>query len=131
MNPPGKINIAVIDDDEALCRSLSRFLRAAGMHPSSYLSAENFLADENHSRFDCLVLDIQLGGMSGLKLQKRLAAAGDKTPVIIVTAHDDPEIRAEALAGGCAAFFNKNDSGEDVLQAIRRITGEAAPFSQS
>jgi FixJ family two-component response regulator len=119
--PATNIYIAVVDDDESLCRSLGRLLRAAGIQPITYLSAEAFLADTKHPRFDCLVLDIQLGGMSGIKLQRRLVAAGDKTPVIFITAHDDPEAREEALASGCAAFFRKIDSGAQVLEAIRKL----------
>lgn len=121
MDLPSNIYIAVVDDDESLCRSLGRLLRAAGIHPVTYLSAEAFLADDKHPRFDCLVLDIQLGGISGIELQRRLVAVGEKTPVIFITAHDDPEIQAEALALGCVAYFRKTDSGSEVLDAIRRV----------
>jgi FixJ family two-component response regulator len=122
MSTPGSnIYIAVVDDDESLCRSLGRLLRAAGIQPITYPSAEAFLADTKHPRFDCLVLDIQLGGMSGIELQRQLVAAGEKTPVIFITAHDDPEVREEALATGCAAFFRKTDSGAEVLEAIRKL----------
>ena len=122
MSSPGhNIYVAVVDDDEALCRSLGRLLRAAGMQPVTYPSAESFLADDKHPRFDCLVLDVQLGGISGIELLRRLAAVGEKTPAIFITAHDDPEIREEALAAGCAGYFRKTDSGADVLEAIRRL----------
>lgn len=67
------------------------------------------------------MLDIQLAGISGIELQRRLLAVGEKTPVIFITAHDDPEIQAEALALGCAAYFRKTDSGSEVLDAIRRV----------
>jgi len=112
--------IAVIDDDESLCRSMSRLLRAANFHPVTYSSAEAFLADTKRPRFDSLVLDIQLQGMSGLDLRRRLCAVKDPTPVVFITAHDDPEMRAEAEASGCAGYFRKTDSGADVLAAIRR-----------
>ena len=122
MNIPGhNIYVAVVDDDEALCRSLGRLLRAAGMQPVTYPSAESFLADDKHPRFDCLVLDVQLGGISGIELLRRLAAVGDKTPAIFISAHDDLEVREEALAAGCAGYFSKTDSGTDVLEAIRRL----------
>ena len=114
------IYVAVVDDDESLCRSFSRLLRVAGFQPVTYPSAEAFLQDSKRPRFDCLVLDIQLPGMSGLELSQRLAAVADATPVIFITAHDEPEIRSQALAGGCAGFFHKNDPGERVLEAIRR-----------
>ena len=114
------IYVAVVDDDESLCRSLGRLLRAAGIQPITYVSAEAFLADSKHPQFDCLVLDIQLGGMSGIELAHRIAAEGGHTPVIFITAHDDPEARAEAEAVGCTAYFRKTDSGAEVLEAIRR-----------
>jgi len=115
------IYVAVVDDDESLCRSLGRLLRASGIQPVTYSSAEAYLADTKHPRFDCLVLDIQLGGMSGIELRRRLSAVNERTPVIFVTAHDDPESREEALAVGCAAYFRKNDSGSEVLGAIRKL----------
>lgn len=117
------IYIAVVDDDQSICRSLSRLLRAAHFQPITYASAEEFLLDTKHPKFDCLVLDIQLEGMSGLELRQRLSAVNDVTPVVFITAHDDPAVRAEAEAFGCAGFFRKTDSGTDVLAVIRRVTG--------
>jgi FixJ family two-component response regulator len=115
--------VAVVDDDESLCRSLGRLLRAAGIQPVTYLSAEAFLADTKRPRFDCLVFDIQLGGMSGIELHCQLNSSGSTTPVIYITAHDEPATREEAQAAGCAAYFRKTAPGEAVLQAIRRAVG--------
>jgi FixJ family two-component response regulator len=122
MSTNAPIYVAVIDDDESLCRSLGRLLRATGMQPITYASAEAFLADTKQPRFDCLVLDVQLGGMSGIALAQRLVAEGGHSPFIFITAHDDPETRAGAQAMGCAAYFRKNDPGAQVLDAIRRLT---------
>jgi FixJ family two-component response regulator len=122
MNSNTKIYVAVVDDDESLRRSLSRLLRAAHFQPVSYASAEAFLADTKHPKFDCLLLDIQLEGMSGLELKKKLTTIKDETPVVYITAHDDPQVRAEAEKFGCAGFFRKTDSGADVLASIRRVT---------
>lgn len=113
------IHIAVVDDDESLCRSMSRLLRAASFWPVVYGSAEEFLADSAHGHFDCIVLDIQLDGMSGLELHQRLITDGIDTPVIFITAHDAPEIRSQAESTHCAGFFRKTDSGSEVLTAIR------------
>jgi len=113
--------VAVIDDDENICRSFSRLLRASGFQPITYDSAESFLADRKHPQFGCLVLDIQLRGISGIELAERLAAVGQHTPIIFITAHDDPKVRSVAEALGCAAYFRKTDSGKDVLEAIRRV----------
>lgn len=117
-----KVNsyVAVVDDDESLCRSFSRLLRTAGFQAVTYASAEAFLEDTKRPRFDCLVLDVQLEGMSGLELSHRLTATHDGTPIIFITAHDGPEVRAEAEAAGCAGYFRKTDPGALVLETIRK-----------
>jgi len=120
MSSAGTTYVAVVDDDESVCRSFGRLLRAAGMQAITYDSAESFLADTKRPQFGCLVLDIQLGGMSGIELAKRLAAVGGRTPVVFITAHDDPEARRAAETLGCAAYFRKTDSGKDVLESIRK-----------
>ena len=119
MDCPPITYIAVVDDDESLCRSYQRLLTAAGFKTVSYPSGEAFLADAKRPRFDCLLLDIQLGGISGLELGRQLASLGSSTPVIYVTAHDDPGVREQALADGCAGYFRKSDPGQAVLEAIR------------
>ena len=115
------VYVAIVEDDESARRSLARLLRAAGMRPITYASAEDFRADTRQTWFACLVLDIQLLGMSGIELQRQLAAEGVTTPVIFITAHDDPRAREEAMAGGCVGFFRKTDAGSDLLDAIRRV----------
>jgi FixJ family two-component response regulator len=121
--PRNVIYVAVVDNDESACRSFSRLLRAAGFQPVTYVSAEALLEDAKRPRFDCLLLDIQLEGMSGLELSRRLKAIRDQTPVIFVTAHDDPDIKQEALVSGCVGFFSKTAPAELVLEAIRRAVG--------
>jgi len=122
----GNSYVAVVDDDESVCRSFSRLLRVARYQPVTYHSAEDFLADKNQPHFDCLVLDIQLDGISGLELRKRLAAVGNSTPVVFITAHDNPATRTEAEASGCAGYFRKTDSGETILNAIRNAVDQNA-----
>jgi FixJ family two-component response regulator len=113
--------VAVVDDDENICRSFGRLLRAAGLQPVTYDSAESFLADRKHPQFGCLVLDIQLGGASGIELAEQLAATGQRTPIIFITAHGNPEAQSAAEALGCAGYFRKTDSGKEVLEAIRKV----------
>ena len=121
MNKITQTYVAVVDDDESICRSFGRLLRAAGLQPVTYDSAESFLADTKHPQFGCLVLDIQLGEMSGIELARRLSAEGERTPVVFITAHDDPEARSAADALGCSAYFRKTDSGKEVLETIRKV----------
>ena len=115
--------VALVDDDDGVCRSLSRLLRASQILSVPYRSAEDFLDDGDRSRFDCLVLDFQLDGMSGLDLMEELKSGGSTTPVIFLTAHDEPEIRDLAQRLGCADFLLKSCPGEALLAAIRRATG--------
>jgi len=119
MNDSQSLHVAVVDDDPSICRSLERFLRACGMRPRCFDSAESFLADAD-SCFNCLILDIQLGGMSGIELATRLHREGSRVPFIFITAFDDEEIKASALALGCAGYFSKSDPGARVIDAIRR-----------
>jgi FixJ family two-component response regulator len=119
MNAPEQTRVAVVDDDASVCRALSRLLRAEGMLAVTYPCAAAFLADPAGARFDCLVLDIQLGGISGIELHRQLKAKGRVPPVIYVTAHDEAGTREEAKAAGCVAYFSKTDPGEALLQAIR------------
>jgi FixJ family two-component response regulator len=130
MNAPSQTYVAVVDDDESAGRALGRLLRAEGLQPVCYLSAEAFLADTKRPVFDCLVFDVQLGGMSGVELQRRLAASGSSTPVIYITAHDEPRTREQAEAAGCAAYFRKTAPGEEVVQAIRRAARSSEPRSR-
>jgi FixJ family two-component response regulator len=122
----GTVCVGVVDDDESLRRALARLLRAAGMRPITYASAEAFRAAVKPPRFDCLVLDVHLPGMSGLDLRNRLVAEGVATPVLFVTAHDDPRAREDALAGRCVGYFRKTDAGDEILDAIRRAVAPPA-----
>jgi FixJ family two-component response regulator len=120
--------VAIVDDDESVARAFARLLRSAGYEPITYPSAEAFLEDSKRPRFDCLVLDFQLDGISGLDLAQRLAAVNDSTPILMLTARDDPHDRAAAQAAGCAGYFRKTDLGSDILSAIHEaiLAGPAA-----
>ena len=115
-----KANVAIVDDDASLCKAMSRLLAAAGIESATYASAESFLDSRSGFEPDCLVLDIQLGGMSGFELRQHLAAMGGTPSIVFVTAHDEPEIRQQAERCGCVAYLQKTDSGEAVIEAVRR-----------
>lgn len=118
--------IAVIDDDESLCRSLARLLQQAGYQAITYPSAEQFLVDPLRTHFGCLLVDVQLGGMSGIEMFGRLKEQGNRTPVVYITAFEDSRARAQALAMGCAGYFRKTDAGLDILETVKRLTAEPA-----
>lgn len=114
--------VAVIDDDASLCRSLARLLQQAGYQAITFESAEQFLADPLRAHFGCLLVDIQLGGMSGIEMHRILLAQGDRTPVVYITAFDDPRAKQAALELGAAAFFRKTDSGTGIIETVRGLT---------
>jgi len=113
-----KTYIAIVEDDESLCRSLARLLHASGYHPVTYLSAEAFLDDTKRPAFDCLVVDIQLSGMSGIELGQHLLEHGMTIPLIFLTAHEEWETLKRSLKTPYAAFLRKTDPGQTVLAAI-------------
>ncbi len=112
--------VAVVDDDDSFLRAIGRLLRAAGFEPVAYSSAEAFLADTARPTPDCAVLDIHLGGISGLDLRRQLNAQGSTVPVIFVTAHDEPKVREEAEQVGCSAYLRKPVPGRLLLEAISK-----------
>jgi len=123
----GAKSVAIIADDASANRALGRFLRGAGFEPTGFGSAESFLADERRFSFGCVLLDVQLKGMSGLELQRQLLAVGNRTPLIFITAHEDLSAREEAIRQGCAGFFRNIDPGALLVDAVRRaiaVTGE-------
>jgi FixJ family two-component response regulator len=120
-------NVAIIDDDDSSRRALSRLLRTTAFAPTPFRSAEDYLASTHQQKFLCLLVDVQLGrGMSGLELRPQLLQRGDATPLIFITAHDEPAARREAERLGCAGFFRKTDPGAMIIEAIRRVASASA-----
>ena len=115
---PDNVCVAIIDDDESFCRSSTRMLHAAGIQSVSYPSAEEFLADPVRRRYACLLVDIQLGRMSGLEMQQALVAEGSRIPIIFITAHDDPVTRERARSG--LAYLQKPFREDALIGAIQQ-----------
>jgi FixJ family two-component response regulator len=126
-----EFTIAVVDDDDSFARAIGRLLRASGFEIHTYASSEAFLGAPPHAPMDCLVLDIQLGGMSGLELQQRLRELGDLTPIIFVTAHDAPEVRDEAVQAGCVAYLRKPVASRVLLEAVAKALHPSSPLASS
>jgi FixJ family two-component response regulator len=119
--------IAIVDDDVPHSRAVARLLRAAGMQAAVFISAEDFLSRGQERPFDALVLDIQLGGMSGFELQKRLAATGEGPPVVFLTAHQEPETLTRAAVTGCA-LVRKTDPAQVLLDALQAAIAAGCRF---
>ncbi len=110
--------IAIIDKDKGVRRAVCRLLRAHGFRPQGYSSAEAFLLRGRMDEPACLLLDIELDGMSGTELLDRLKADGSSIPIVVMTAADDESTRRSVLQAGCAAYLQKPSSTERVLAAI-------------
>jgi FixJ family two-component response regulator len=113
--------IVIVEDDAATLKALGRALRAAGFETAGYASAEAFLASPPAHGAHCMVLDIQLGGMSGLELQRKLKASGSRVPVIVMTAFDDVHIREEATRIGCLGYLDKAADLDVLVNLIRSV----------
>src|SRR5262249_1975009 len=98
--------VFVIDDDVSVRASLETLIRSAGWLPETFASAEEFLSRPRRSVPCCVVLDVTLSGLSGLELQRRLAARSD-IPIIFVTAHRDVPTAVQAMKGGALDFLAK------------------------
>jgi FixJ family two-component response regulator len=110
--------IVLVDDDLDVLSSLDRLLKISGFRTETYRSGEAFLASTAPSRATCLVLDIHLGGMSGLELQQRLCISGSTLPVIFMTAFNDEATRIAAAGGACIAFLHKPFPAKTLIDAI-------------
>lgn len=117
--------IAIVDDDPGMQVALSNLLFAHGFETSIFTSAEDWLDRGASVRADCMLLDVQLGGMSGIELQRRLWASGSRIPVIFVTARDDEATRAQALEAGSASLLRKPFAAAQLIEAIERATASA------
>lgn len=120
MNPP---RIAIVDDEESVRRALVRLARSARLEAETFGSAEEFLEAVAERPPDCIVLDLHMPKDDGFEVQDRLARAGLRIPVILITGRDTPETRARALEKGAVAYFRKPVDGEALLEAIAAATG--------
>ena len=112
--------IAVVDDDRSIVRMLRRALSTEGLDVQSFGSAEEFL-DSRGADYACLILDVDLPGMSGVSLQKNLIESEAEIPVIFISGECDEATRRCVLKAGAAGFFRKPFSLEPLLAAVRSI----------
>ncbi len=110
--------VFVIDDDAPVRKSLSRLLRSAGYSAETFSSAEEFLGREHFNGIGCLLLDVQMPGLSGMDLQKELKKADYRMPIIFVTGHGDIPMSVEAMKEGAVDFLTKPFEDKELLHAI-------------
>jgi FixJ family two-component response regulator len=116
--------VAIVEDDESVRRAVGRLLHAFGMDADPFSSGDEllrFLTVTPSYRPDCVILDMQMPGVNGLEVQRRLA--GSALPIIFITAHEDPAVREQALAAGAVAFLRKPFSDELLMTTVRAALG--------
>jgi FixJ family two-component response regulator len=119
-----KKTIAIIDDNQALTTALARLLSVLGYRTEVHVSAEEFLGAADESKAACLLVDIRLGGVSGLEMVRRLSAAGGRFPVIFMTGSELGTIKDQATALGCTAFLLKPFPIAQLIEAIEQAIGD-------
>ena len=112
--------IAVVDDEEAVCRALKRLLTASSFDVVTFPSGKAFLEALPSTRPDCAVLDLHMPGLGGLDILKYLVSAGESVPIIIITGRDELGACAACLAAGASAYFPKPIDHAKLLQAIEK-----------
>jgi FixJ family two-component response regulator len=120
MSTRGKL-VVVVDDDPSMLKGVQRLLTAKGFDTAVFASAEAFLGCPSRHGAACFVLDIHLGGMSGIELRRQLAAKGCTVPIIFMTAFDDEATQQEALDAGCIAYLHKPFPANLLIGAIDTI----------
>jgi FixJ family two-component response regulator len=118
--------IAIVDDDYSVRKALQRLLRSINLDADAYGSGRDFLAALDHAMPDCLVLDLQMPEMNGLELQQQLAESGIRLPVIVITGHDEPGMRAQCMAAGASIYLRKPLDDKVLLQAIKDAIAAAS-----
>ena len=119
-------SVVVVDDDMAVRLALKRLLCAASFNAEAYGSAEDFLASLRQRVPQCLILDLQMPGTTGLELHSQLTANNIKIPTIFITAHDTEGIREQCELNGGAGFLLKPLRRATLIAAINAATGEVA-----
>jgi FixJ family two-component response regulator len=115
-----KPTVFIIDDDASVRKSLSRLLRSASYTTETFASAEEFLAREHFNGIGCLLLDVQMPGLSGMDLQEELNKADYHMPIIFITGHGDIPMSVEAMKKGAVDFLTKPFDDKELLQAVEK-----------
>ena len=116
----GQKVVAVVDDDPEMRAAMATLLSSYGYRAETFDSAETFLTCASTSKATCLVVDIQLGDISGVELAHQLVADGYSYPVIFMTGLDDDVVRRQAAAAGGVAFLRKPFPAKMLFEAIEQ-----------
>jgi FixJ family two-component response regulator len=110
--------IAIVDDDPSVREGLESLVRSAGWRVETFVSAQEFLARPRPEALSCLILDLQLPGLSGLDLQKRMAELELEIPIVFLTGHGNIPASVQAMKAGAVEFLTKPFDEQELLRAI-------------
>src|SRR6267143_771852 len=119
-------SVFVVDDDKSIRESLRNLIRSAGHNVQTFASAQEFLASQHANAPSCMVLDVELPGLSGLDLQQEMAKTDIQIPIIFITGHCDIPMTVRALKAGAIEFLTKPLRDEDLLNAVDQAINCAA-----
>jgi FixJ family two-component response regulator len=111
--------IAIVDDDCSVREGLQSLIRSAGWRAETFGSAQEFLVRVSAEVPSCLILDLQLPGLSGLDLQKRMAEVDLEVPIVFLTGHGDIPASVQAMKAGAVEFLTKPVDEQNLLRAIQ------------
>ncbi|SFI13834.1 response regulator transcription factor [Albimonas pacifica] len=117
--------IALVDDDAPFLRAMESLMRALGWRAEGFSSAEGFLGSTARTEAACIVSDVQMPGMGGMELMRRLAAEGGGAPVILVTARTEARLDEEARAGGALCLLRKPVEPQALIDCVSRALDAA------
>ena len=112
--------VYIVDDDESVLRALARLIRSAGYEVIPFSSADEFLKEIPADSPRCLVLDINMPGLTGMDLQDALVSVGNRLPIIFITGQADVPVTVKAMKRGALDFLLKPFQDEDLLAAIQQ-----------
>lgn len=112
------ITVFIVDDEEAIRDSLKMLIESVGLVAETYDSAQSYLEGFDPSRPGCLILDVRMKGMSGLKLQEHLNKEPLHPPIIIITGHGDVQMAVRAVKSGASEFLEKPFNEQQLLDSI-------------
>jgi FixJ family two-component response regulator len=120
MTPDEVPTVIIVDDDDLVRASIQGMLKSVGLPSRAFGNPQEFLRGQHTEGPSCLILDVQLPGLSGLDFQQALADAGFQIPIIFITGHGDIPMSVKAMKSGAVEFLTKPFRDEDLLEAIQQ-----------
>ena len=113
--------VLVVDDDSSMLKAVERLLTVRGYTVETFSTADSLERSKQLHVAACLVLDINLNGISGIELKRKLTRSGTVAPTIFITAQQDDDTRRAASDAGCVAYIVKPFASQDLVNAIESL----------